>query len=386
MLEFIKSLNLSDELRNNDIYNLFKTDSSELNLKFLSSIQRFQTIKDFLNFYTKQDCKNVLDNFNNISLISSKICDENDNTNNFISDIDKYLCNLSKIIFLFSLIQKNSELLSNLLINSKKIIKRFHSETKNKYIKEKINNCINDLVNSSQIASQRNYSRRSTKENTIKCPNLFIGHNLGKSKQFENSTNEGEYFLFQCCTPKFEDDEIEDEIEEVNEEQSVCCGGRNLENDKEDNNSFIKKESIDTIGSSLSLKYMKFTYDSEEENKRGIKKNRTVKMGIDFSPKCFFKKKSISSKINEENSFDSDSEINHESLEKTKLLAKFLNVINELFKKGKINASQKLAIKQLVISDSDKIIEKFYQNNKSNKNFKNIYIKKFLNEQIKQIK
>ena len=112
MLEFIKSLNLSDELRNNDIYNLFKTDSSELNLKFLSSIQRFQTIKDFLNFYTKQDCKNVLDNFNNISLISSKICDENDNTNNFISDIDKYLCNLSKIIFLFSLIQKNYKKIS----------------------------------------------------------------------------------------------------------------------------------------------------------------------------------------------------------------------------------------------------------------------------------
>jgi hypothetical protein len=90
MLDFIKTINLSDEIKKNDIYNLFKTDSSDLNVKFLSSIQKFKTINEFLNFYTKQDYKNVLDNFNNISLISSKICDENENTNIFISDIDKY--------------------------------------------------------------------------------------------------------------------------------------------------------------------------------------------------------------------------------------------------------------------------------------------------------
>ena len=43
MLEFIKSLNLSDELRNNDIYNLFKTDSSELNLKFCNKLLAFSS-------------------------------------------------------------------------------------------------------------------------------------------------------------------------------------------------------------------------------------------------------------------------------------------------------------------------------------------------------
>ena len=393
MLDFIKTINLSDEIKKNDIYNLFKTDSSDLNVKFLSSIQKFKTINEFLNFYTKQDYKNVLDNFNNISLISSKICDENENTNIFISDIDKYLSNLSKIIFLFSLIQKNNELLSNLLINAKKFIKRFHSETKNKYIKEKINNCINDLVNCSQIASQRNYSRRSTKENTIISPNLFIGHNLRKSKQFDSS-NECESFFVQCSTPKFEEeDEIESGIEEVNEEQNYFINNNNLENIEEDNNEISKKDSkksVETIGSPLSFKHMKFIYDSNKQNKRGIKKNRTVKMGIEFSdPKNFFKKKSLSKEENDENSLDeidSDNEFNRKNIEKTKLLAKFLNLINDLFKNNEINLNQKLAIKKLVISDSDKIIEQFYQNNKSNNALKNKHIKKFLNEQIKKMK
>ena len=72
-------------------------------------------------------------------------------------------------------------------------------------------------MSSSQITSQRNYSRRSTKENTISPPNLFA-HNLGKSKKFDMNSNEEELLLFQCFTPKFEEDE--DEIAEVNEEQS----------------------------------------------------------------------------------------------------------------------------------------------------------------------
>ena len=113
-------------------------------------------------------------------------------------------------------------------------------------------------------------------------------------------------------------------------------------------------------------------------------------MGIEFSdPKNFFKKKSLSKEENDENSLDeidSDNEFNRKNIEKTKLLAKFLNIINDLFKNNEINLNQKLAIKKLVISDSDKIIEQFYQSNKTNKSLKNKHIKKFLNEQIKKMK
>ena len=139
--------------------------------------------------------------YNTLSSISSKIYNENEKSN-FKKDIDKYLSDLSKIILLFSLIQKNNELLSNLLKNTRKFIKRFYIENEIKsIIKERIKNCINDLMNCSKVASQRNYSRRSTKENTVSNPNIFLGNSLKKSY---NNANEEEYLFFQkaICIPE----------------------------------------------------------------------------------------------------------------------------------------------------------------------------------------
>ena len=391
MLEYIKSINLCESIKTNDIYNLFKTDSFELNLNLLSSLQDFKTMNDFLNYYTKQDCKNAFNLFNNLFIISSKIYKENEN-NIYKSEIDNYLSYISKIIFLLSLIQKNNEILNNLLTNIKKVVKNYHKENRNNNnILEKINNCINDLLYSSQIVSQRNYSRRSTKDNTLTGLNLFNINNLGKNKQSDNNSNEEEYFLFQCSTPKFEEDD--DQIDEVNEEQS-CYNNIILENkNKDDNNKIDPKKTIKTIGSSLSFKYMKCVHDSDEENKRYIKKNKTVKMGIDFSTqKDFFKKKSISNIINDSFNDDlsSENENNPKTFEKSTIIAKFLNIINSLYKTGKITSQEKLAIKQLIISDSETIIQKYFQyninNNNYDKDYKYEYIKQFLVEQIKLLK
>lgn len=371
MYDYIRSLNLTDELKNNEIYNIFKTDSSELNLNFLSSLQKFHSTQEFLNYYTQQDCKKVFNMYDTLSSISSKIYNENEKSN-YKKDVDKYLSDLSKIILLFSLIQKNNELLSNLLKNTRKFIKRFYIENEIKsVIKERINNCINDLMSCSQVASQRNYSRRSTKENTVSNPNIFLGNSLKKSY----NANEEEYLFFQSHTPKFEEEE--DEIVEVNEEQSF--NNMNAET-KEDNS---KKDSLKTIGSSFSLRHMKFTYQSdEEENARSIKKNKTVKLGTDFiTPHSFFKKKS--------NSYNNKEDIGDENIkENSQYIVDFLNSINNLYKTGKINSNQKLAIKQLIISDPKSVVEKYLKMNLSrnslDKNYKS-NIDKFLLEQIKHL-
>ena len=390
MLEYIQSINLCESIKTNDIYNLFKTDSFELNLNLLSSLQNFHTMNDFLNYYTKQDCKNAFNIFNDLFIISSNIYQENEN-NIYKSEIDNYLSKISKIILLLSLIQKSNELLSNLLINIKKVVQKFHKENNNNInILEQINNCINDLLYSSQIVSQRNYSRRATKENTLNGSNLFNINNLGKNKQSDNNSNEEEYFLFQCSTPKFEEDD--DQIDEVNEEQS-CYNNIPLENkNKDESDKIDSKKTIKTIGSSLSFKYMRCVHDSDEEKKRYIKKYKTVKMGIDFSShKNFFKKKSNSNKINDSYNDDlsSENEYNPKALEKSKIIAIFLNIINRLFKSGEITSKIKLAIKQLIISDSENIIKKYSQYNVYNKNYDKDYnyeyIKQFLMEQIKML-
>ena len=297
------------------------------------------------------------------------------------SQIDKYLSDISKIILLFSLIQKNNELLSNLLTNTKKLLKRFYDDNHSKSIlKERINNCINDLMNSSQITSQRNYSRRSTKENTILGSSIFNGKNIIKSK-FENNSNDGEeYLLFQCHTPKFEEED--NEIIEVLEEQSNY-NNLNLDNNDEIKEENIKIDSKKTISSSLTLKHMKFIYDSDQESSRAIKKNKTIKMGLgNLEPTDFLNKKSNSSKIND-NSYNEEKDNNEH------ILVQFLNNINSLFRNGNISSDEKFLIKQSLISDTGSIMKRFNEYKISNKHLKsnnNIYIKKVLIEQIQYLK
>lgn len=153
---------------------------------------------------------------------------------------------------------------------------------------------------------------------------------------------------------------------------------------KEDNS---KKDSLKTIGSSLSLKHMKFIYQSdEEENGRSIKKNKTVKLGTDYlKSHSFFKKKSNS--YNNKEDIDNENKKNYIK-DNSKYIVDFLNSINILYKTGKINSNQKLALKQLIISDSKSMVEKYLKMNLSrnslDKNYKS-NIDKFLLEQIKNL-
>ena len=384
MYDFIKSINLSDELKTSDIYNLFKTDSSELNLNILSSLQKFHKTNEFLNFYTKKDCENAFNIFNELSLLQSKICEEA--KKRFKSEVDKYLSDISKIIFLFSLIHKNIELLTNLVKNANIIISKFYFEKYQKInmMKEALNDCINDLIISSQFIAQRNYSRRSTKDLTISSSNLLFGENLGNYTKFDNNTSkEEEFLLFNCCTPKFEEDEEEKEKE--NNDGQI----------KDENSLRDSKKTVKTIGSALSFRNLKITYESDEEDKRAKKKNKTIKMGLDFShPRNFLKKKSLSNKNNEKsfnnNDLKSENIYNKQSIETTQILAQFLNMIKILFKNGKINSQQKLEIKQLIITDSEKIIEEFIHFNDSKNYFDNNinikYLQKFLLEKVNNLK
>ncbi len=381
MLDLVKSLNLSDELKTNEIYNVFKTDSSDFNLELLSVLQKFQTTKEFLNYYTKGNCQNAFDSYDSLNSISSKIYEETEN-NNYNTEIDIYLSYISRITLLFSLIHKNNELLNNLLINNKKLLKKFYTDNKTKlFLKEKINNCINDLLNNSRITAERNYSRRSTKENTISTPIIFNGNNLGKSKQIENNTNE-EYLFFQCNTPKFEEDEKE--IAEVNEEQSNY---NNLDekNIGECSKGKSSKDSNKTNESSLTLKHMKFCYESDEENIRHNKKHKTCKLGLNNHRQYFSKKKNISNKINCK-ILTEDLYLGKENNQH--ILVNCLKNINCLFKNKKINTQEKTSMKKLLISSPDKVFKEFNEFNSSENN-KNQYSKcicQFLLEQIKKSK
>ena len=374
MLDFIKAINSKKIISSEEIYEIFKTDSFDLNLKFLSNVQKHKTVNEFFDYYSKLDFKNVLNVFDNLNSLTVILSNDR-NKNIFGNKIDKYLYDVSKIIMFFLLIEKTNEILNNFITNAKTTINDFCLRNESSSISTNINNCFNNIINFSPVL-QRSLSRRATKERTLSSYN--------NQKEKENSVllditkhDDNELIVLGNNTPKFK--------------EKVWSKASSL-NDKKDNS--VLKSSQKTIDSILSLRNMKFMHDEEEKNPRGIKKkNKTIRFGFNKQePENFLKQKSNSNKIyeyqNNMNDINSSFEYNPQCIDKSQLLANLLNIINFLFTKGKINEEQKLKLKKLLISDSENVINRFNKYYEStfpfNNNLKNLF-KKFLIAELDSI-
>ena len=374
MLDFIKAINSKKVISSEEIYEIFKTDSFDLNLKFLSNVQKHKTVNEFFDYYSKLDFKNVLNVFDNLNSLTVILSNDR-NKNIFGNKIDKYLYDVSKIIMFFLLIEKTNEILNNFITNAKTTINDFCLRNESSSISTNINNCFNNIINFSPVL-QRSLSRRATKERTLSSYN--------NQKEKENSVlldttkhDDNELIVLGNNTPKFKE-------KEWSKASSL--------NDKKDNS--VLKSSQKTIDSILSLRNMKFMHDEEEKNPRGIKKkNKTIRFGFNKQePENFLKQKSNSNKIyeylNNMNDINSSFEYNPQCIDKSQLLANLLNIINFLFTKGKINEEQKLKLKKLLISDSENVINRFNKYYEStfpfNNNLKNLF-KKFLIAELDSI-
>lgn len=378
-MDFINSFNLVEELKSNEIYDLFKTESLDFNMKFLSSINKYKTTYQFIKSYTKIDINNILNVFNNISLNATKII--NSNNSSFNSEIEIYTLGVSKIILLLCLIQKNNQLLNYLLNETKLFIKNFYSSNKKESnLKEKYDSIINDLISSTLI--QRSYSRRSTNEvtNSSICINIETKNNILK-----NILGNKQDILFRSPTPKFEeDDNIHPRI--------------NSNYDQDLNDVINKRNSSKNMDSSLTLDKLNFVQQDEDENKDKKLIKSSIKNSVD---KSFTRKKnkSLSTKVkvkvkaaygkNRKNSVNLADDKCKQN-ERIKILAEFFDSINFLFKEGKINSDQKIIMKQIIISNPKLIIDKFYQtyksiNNESDNNLINKNIQLFLIDEFKGV-
>lgn len=385
MLDYIKSLNLSEEIKNDEIYYLFKTESSEINSQFLSTLKKYNTTEELLKDYTNQDCKSAFEIFKDISSIYSKVCNEEEKKT-LKSEIDQYVSGLSKVIFLFSMIQKTNELLSNLLKETKKYIKKFYTENNiQNPIKEKINTCINDLMCSSLVISNRNYSRRSTKEGTVRSKK-FTQNSISKFKHTESNDilndDDDTYLFSQAETPRFEEEDnqniIIQEIES-NNNSSGPSGKSNVSFDviKEAISEAHSKKKFD---SSLTLSKMNFVLESEIESIAQLEKTKSYNAENDSSQSCNIIKRRNKSKCIKKIKEFKNQNIN---LGKDKaILASFFDAISVLYKKGKINYETKISMKQSIILDSKKVIDKFLYFYEINNN--NVFNKMLINENIQK--
>ena len=374
MIDFINSVDLHKEIKPIELYEQIKTDSSDLNSKILINLQKHENINEFLHQYSKLDFKNelnFLDNFESQSLLISN----NEGKNLFKSEVDKYLSDISKIIISFLFIEKTNKILNNLLTNVTKIITEFYSENEKNSISSEINDCLNNLLkNCTPEIIQRNMSRRGTLDRTPKSKDQTSKRS---SLLTDLTSGDTEILVLDNNTPRFKEKEL---------------SNKSNGNDKKEDS--LLKGSEKTEDSILSLKNMKFMSDTGDKTIRGLrKKNKTIKIGFDKQDsEFFFKQKSNSNKVNEVssnlNGLNLNIAYNSNCLDKSQLLAALFNTINYLFENEQINLEQKLSLKQLLISDSENVINRLYKfketNFPLNTNLKSIF-KKFLISELENL-
>ena len=356
MFDFTNSLDLIKDLKINDIYELFKTNSFDFNKMLLSNIQKYSNTQKLISHYLKTDINSIYNSFNDISSNLNRIF-YGENQKNCHSEIETYILGASKIILFLSLIQKNNQLLMNLLNSTKLYISNFYkNNNKESCIKSKIDLFLNELINPSSHF-QRSYSRRSTNDitNSSICVNL---ENKNKQQNLDLNLQKKDVIL-RSFTPKFKNAE-ENNITQKN--------SQSIHNSNVNDN--ISRKSLD---STFTLQKMNFVQVDEGEN---LKKK--IKFGMDYSSSSssnkskrflYKKNKSQSNKFKVKdslfkknrkysaNSMDDKSEQN----ERIKILAEILDTINIMFKKGKINSEQKINIKQIIISHPKIIFDKYYK-------------------------
>jgi hypothetical protein len=342
----------------------------------LSNIQKYSNTQKLISHYLKNDINSIYSSFNDISSNLNRIF-YGENQKNCHSEIETYILGASKIILFLSLIQKSNQLLMNLLNGTKLYISDFYkNNNKESCIKSRIDLFINELINSSSHV-QRSYSRRSTNDitNSSICVNL---ENKNK-EQYSNLNISKKDIILRSLTPKFK----------IGVENNITQKNSHKSNINDDNS----KKSLD---SSLTLQKLNFVQNDEGENL----KNNNIKCSLDSSSSSdkskillYKKNKSQSHKFNVKGSlFKKNRKYSSNSMddntvqnERIKILAGILDTINIMFKKGKINSDQKIYLKQIIISNTKIIIDKYYKDLViiNDNNCKIEMIENFLMEELK---
>lgn len=191
MYEEINSIEFSGEMKINELYHLYKTNSSQMNLELFSRIQNFSTSNDFFKHYMNKDIKLFYENMDNFIYQLSSITRQSDIK--FDSQIDQYISDFSYIFVLFNIISKINKSLENILLNEKSTLYNLYEKYQlDKNLQEKFNECIDNLLHiSTKKKFSHNFSCKSTKDNSndsliYNRQSNFIDFN-NESKEFSQS-------------------------------------------------------------------------------------------------------------------------------------------------------------------------------------------------------
>ena len=403
MSDHNKEFDFHGEMNKNIDYFLLDSTSSEKNELIKSKIEKYKTVSEFFEHYSNNNIISLFDSFNRLDKIYSNIY-FNYNSNNIKSKIDKYISDLSNIILLFNLISKNQQIIKKALTNSESYLKNFYSENHiNKDCQKKLDDYFDNLINLKKrkkkkrlsFLTRENIFNKCQRHKTVKArkPNIF---NLNK-KLDEKSININ-YKLINISPTNhlshIKHNSIDEEKSNLrtpkfpskNEDPNNNSQSIVKENDSS-NVPIIKQESINSF---FTLASKAANINSDENRIKKIKKDKKVKINDqkvtnfnlqniqnDSEAKLVYTKSNFSeNKKSQDNSEEFEkkeyytkknpkkqtfSSVNLKTTMEKNMLKDFLGFINNIYKSGSINTEEKIKLKQLIISKSEKI-ENIYNN------------------------
>ena len=407
MSEHNKESDFFGEINKNINYFLLDTSSSEKNELIKSKIQKYKTVSEFFEHYSNNNIISLFDLLNKLDKIYSNIF-FNNNYNNTTSKIDKYVSDLSSIILLFNLISKNKYIIKKALINSESYLKNFYFENHiNKDYQKKLDDYLNNLINLKKRNKKRGLSlikhekisNKSKRHKTVKArkPNIF---NLNKKIDEKNININNK--LFDISPKNHLNHKMHDSIDK--EKSNLRTPKFPSKEDEQNNSESILKEKdsnkkqiikLESINSYFTLASKQGKIGSDEKTNQ-IKKEKKVKINdkevTNFtflnihkdgeSKLIYIKNKFSENKKSQDNSEELEqkeyytkkfpkkqtfSSVNLKSSMEKNMLKDFLGFINNIYKNGIINTEEKIKLKQLIISKSEKIeniYNNYYHNNK----------------------
>lgn len=404
-----QEFNFFDEMDKNIEFYLLDSISSEKKELIKSRINNFKTTSDFFNYYSNTNIISLFESFDKLDTIFSTI---NNHKINFKSKVDQYISELSNIILSFSLISKNQTIIIKAITDSESHLKNFYleyniSKDSQKQLDEYVDKLIDikngtkkkdfsddNLFNKKQrnkIGKSKNQNililNQKTEENSINFNCNLINIFPSINNNINNNTNE-ETSINNLLTPKFQNKIIEDNNNHYSQLNNI------KENDI-NKNPVIKQESIQSYYTLASKnnqeEKMISTLDDEKKEKTKDDLNMSNFLN-DSEVQLVYCKSNASDKMNDNETEESETKnfftkktptkqifscMNLKSKMEKSMFKDILGIINNLYKNGEINNDEKVQLKKLIITKSDKI-SKLYKSY-------NIDDLKFINELKKLI-
>ena len=312
MYEQIKSIDLSEELKINELYNIFKTNSSDMNLEIYSKLQTFSTAAELFKHFMNEEIKiyyQKADNF--IQQLSSII---NKKNNNFVSKTDKYICDFSYILVLLNIISKLNDSLMEILKNTKNALSNIYekySSDLDKRKQEKFNELIDILLN--KYSSSIDYNSNNKNKSSNK---LYMSKSSTKENSNGSLDHNAQYLLSEA----------------KHENKEFLLGKENINNaNKNTNSNFINEtprfKNITNVSPS-----------SNNNNNNSDEKNNDIDSNLNFT-----KQKSFDSVFTLSQNINNNNNNNSNGNEKENIINKSINItsINNNNKDNKDNKDNK---------------------------------------------